>query len=45
MEGDTELGLVVKNMLDAADLTGFAVWLGRLEALMGAMRRRLPFFR
>lgn len=43
MEGDTELGLVVKNMLDAADLAAFARWFARSEALIGAVRRRFAF--
>jgi predicted lipid carrier protein YhbT len=29
MEGDTELGLAVKNALDAADLSGVTGWLRR----------------
>ena len=33
MEGDTETGLIVKNLLDSADLSPLAIWLARARSL------------
>jgi predicted lipid carrier protein YhbT len=41
MEGDTELGLAVKNALDAADLSAHAGWL-RAAARVAGSRQSFP---
>lgn len=39
MEGDTELGLVIKNVIDATDLSGLPV---ALQGLLSALARLVP---
>ena len=38
IEGDTEAGLTVKNMLDAADMSSLAAAFARTEALVSRLR-------
>src|SRR5690606_26584346 len=43
MEGDTELGLVVRNMLDALDMTEVSARLETPIAILKRLGARLPF--
>lgn len=43
MEGDTETGLVVKNLLDSADLSPLAPWLERARSAVDKLKSLAPF--
>lgn len=45
MDGDTEIGLIVKNMLDGVDLAPLAARLDAPVALLDKLRALLPFRR
>lgn len=43
IEGDTEAGLALKNLIDSADLSAFAAWVDTAAKVAARLQRLLPF--